>query len=131
MSATFSDFEPPVFNNLTSAIRALAMDAVQRLIGPNNLHLMTDNHRNHARYMSALLQDFDPESLVRTVAWAVSSYRAHGFVPDYWTLQIPAWLAALEEHLDHEDRRAVEPVYRWLEEHMPHFFALTGQGWTD
>jgi transketolase len=29
MSA-FSDFEPPVFNNLTSAIRALAMDAVQK-----------------------------------------------------------------------------------------------------
>jgi transketolase len=30
MSATFSDFEPPVFTNLTSAIRALAMDAVQK-----------------------------------------------------------------------------------------------------
>jgi len=30
MSATFSDFDPPVFNNLTSAIRALAMDAVQK-----------------------------------------------------------------------------------------------------
>ena len=28
--ATFSDFEAPVFNHLTSAIRALAMDAVQR-----------------------------------------------------------------------------------------------------
>ena len=30
MSATFSDFETPVFNNLTGAIRALAMDAVQK-----------------------------------------------------------------------------------------------------
>ncbi len=29
-SSTFSDFEPPIFNNLTSAIRALAMDAVQK-----------------------------------------------------------------------------------------------------
>jgi transketolase len=29
-SATFTDFETPVFNNLTSAIRALAMDAVQK-----------------------------------------------------------------------------------------------------
>jgi transketolase len=29
-SPTFSDFEPPMFNNLTSAIRALAMDAVQK-----------------------------------------------------------------------------------------------------
>jgi transketolase len=28
--STFSDFEPPAFNNLTSAIRALAMDAVQK-----------------------------------------------------------------------------------------------------
>ncbi len=28
--STFSDFEHPVFNNLTSAIRALAMDAVQK-----------------------------------------------------------------------------------------------------
>ena len=28
--STFSDFETPVFNNLTSAIRALAMDAVQK-----------------------------------------------------------------------------------------------------
>ncbi|MEW5887686.1 MAG: transketolase [Pseudomonadota bacterium] len=28
--STFSDFEPPVFNNLTGAIRALAMDAVQK-----------------------------------------------------------------------------------------------------
>jgi transketolase len=30
MTATFADFEPPVFNNLTSAIRALAMDAVEK-----------------------------------------------------------------------------------------------------
>ncbi|MCK9285410.1 MAG: transketolase [Rhodocyclaceae bacterium] len=30
MSSTFSDFEPPVFTNLTSAIRALAMDAVEK-----------------------------------------------------------------------------------------------------
>ena len=29
-SSTFSDFEPPVFTKLTSAIRALAMDAVQK-----------------------------------------------------------------------------------------------------
>ncbi len=29
-SATFADFETPVFNNLTSAIRALAMDAVEK-----------------------------------------------------------------------------------------------------
>src|SRR5512146_1338378 len=29
-TTTFSDFEQPVFNNLTSAIRALAMDAVQK-----------------------------------------------------------------------------------------------------
>jgi transketolase len=28
--STFSDFDPPVFNNMTSAIRALAMDAVQK-----------------------------------------------------------------------------------------------------
>ncbi len=28
--ATFSDFETAVFNNLTSAIRALAMDAVEK-----------------------------------------------------------------------------------------------------
>ena len=28
--STFSDFDPPVFNNLTNAIRALAMDAVQK-----------------------------------------------------------------------------------------------------
>ncbi|MBS1136117.1 MAG: transketolase [Proteobacteria bacterium] len=30
MTSTFADFEPPVFNNLTSAIRALAMDAVEK-----------------------------------------------------------------------------------------------------
>ena len=27
---TFKDFEEPVFKNLTSAVRALAMDAVQK-----------------------------------------------------------------------------------------------------
>ena len=27
---TFKDFNPPVFKNLTSAVRALAMDAVQK-----------------------------------------------------------------------------------------------------
>ena len=30
MTSPFSDFEPPMFSNLTSAIRALAMDAVQK-----------------------------------------------------------------------------------------------------
>jgi transketolase len=30
MTTTFADFEPPVFTNLTSAVRALAMDAVEK-----------------------------------------------------------------------------------------------------
>ena len=67
-----------------------ARDDLERLIGPGNRAMMEDNHRNHGRFISSLLQAFSPEVLVETIIWVFRAYRSHGFQLTYWPAQLDA-----------------------------------------
>lgn len=105
--------------------RMLAHGEIQSLIGPNNLGMMIENHRHHARFIGALLNDFNPAVLVRTVLWVLDSYRAHGFQPRFWVLQLDAWLHVLEEHLPEDIFADIAPVYEWLKGNICAFISLS------
>lgn len=87
---------------------------LDRLIGPGNLAMMTDNHKNHARYMASVLEHMLPEQFVETLVWVYRAYRAHGFALTYWPAQLNAWLTAMEMELSAEDRVEIEPLYVWM-----------------
>lgn len=97
---------------------------VGRLVGEDNLEMMHDNHRNHARFIASLLQAYNPEVLVETVIWVFRAYLAHGFSPDYWQAQLDTWLALFERELSEETRREVCPFYHWMISNQAHFVAL-------
>jgi len=105
--------------------RMLAHGDIQNMAGPNNLGMMLETHRGHARFMAALLSDFDPKVLVRTVPWVLDTYRAHGFQARYWVVQVEFWLVVLGEHLPGEAHMEIAPLYRWLRAHIQEFIDMS------
>lgn len=103
----------------------LARPDLDDLIGPGNRALMQDNHRNHAEFMGALLHRCDPRVLTDSVLWVFRTYRAHGFRPAYWPVELAAWVTVGETLLAPLTRAALDPIYDWLTEHCPDFTALT------
>ncbi len=103
----------------------LARSDVDKLVGPDNRKMMTDNHANHARFVTAILARMDSEQLVDTVLWVFGAYRAHGFQKTYWSAQLNTWVEALRAELSPAAFADVYPLYDWFIIHQPSFFALT------
>lgn len=97
---------------------------VKRLVGEDNLEMMHDNHRNHARFMASLLQAYNPEVLVDTVIWVFRAYLAHGFSLAYWPAQLDTWVDLFNRELTEKTRREVYPFYHWMIINQAHFVAL-------
>ncbi len=102
---------------------ALAADVTRRLrarpdlvalIGADNIGMMEDNHRNHARFMESVFQLYDPEVFVDTVLWVFRAYRSHGFQLAYWPVQFDAWVESLQRNLSEQAVLEIHPFYRWL-----------------
>ncbi len=87
---------------------------LESLIGPGNLNMMQENHRNHTRFIAALLMDFQPEVLVETLLWVFRAYRSHGFRLAYWPTQLEIWVQILKDNLQSESFNAVYPVYGFM-----------------
>jgi len=98
-----------------------------RLIGPHNQELMQNNHTNHALFVESILTHFNAKVLVETVLWVFRTYRVRGFHPDYWTVQLHAWLDLLHDTLSRECFDAVSPLYRWLIQYTPSFVRLSNE----
>lgn len=98
---------------------------LERLIGLGNREMMEDNHRNHARFITALLQSFNPNVLVETVLWVFRAYRQHGFQLTYWPAQLDLWLKLLRDRLSPEAYAAITPLYRWMLLHQAAFVQLS------
>ena len=105
--------------------RLLERPDINALLGQENLQVMRDNHANHALFMASLLRHYDPEVLVNSVLWVFRAYRARGFHPNYWTAQLNAWIASIEQELSLESAAAILPIYRWMIAHIPQFTHLT------
>lgn len=96
-----------------------------RLIGENNLCMMEDNHRNHARFMESVFLRYAPNILVETVIWVFRAYRAHGFKLTYWPAMLDTWVMVLEQQLSPESFEAVYPFYNWMIVHQAQFVRLS------
>jgi hypothetical protein len=97
---------------------------VKRLVGEDNLEMMHDNHRNHARFIASLLQAYNPEVFVDTVIWVFRAYLAHGFSLTYWPAQLDTWVELFNCELSEATRREVYPFYHWMIINQAHFVAL-------
>ncbi len=117
---THSDVLAAELNRIMSARADL-----EALIGPQNQAMMEDNHRNHARFMAALLQDFQPETLVETVLWVFRAYRAHGFQLTYWPAQLDVWMEVLKTRLSPEAFSTIAPIYEFMIVHQSAFVQLS------
>ncbi len=91
------------------------------LIGENNLVMMEDNHRNHARFISSIFYIYEPAVLVETVLWVFRAYRSHGFRLTYWPAQLDQWVELFKTHLSAEAFREIYPFYHWMIVNQPVF----------
>lgn len=105
--------------------RMLARGDIHDLVGPDSLGLLLETHRNHVRFVAALLEEFDASVLVRTVSWVLHTYRAHGFKPQYWRHQLESWMAVLRVHLPEHAQEEIMEIYEWMEEHLEDFILIS------
>lgn len=95
------------------------------LIGEGNQAMMEDNHRNHARFIGSLIQNYSPPVLVETVLWVFRAYRSHGFRLTYWPAQLDTWVELLKRELTPAAYGEIYPLYHWMIIHQPTFVGLS------
>lgn len=89
------------------------------LIGKENLQMMRDNHNNHARFMSAIMKNYNPTVFVETILWVFRAYKNHGFSTNYWYVQLQGWIDILTAELSRESQKDILPFYHWMLSHIP------------
>jgi hypothetical protein len=94
---------------------------LMQLIGNENTAMMGDNHRNHARFMSAIFQHFQPVVLVETILWVYRAYRSHGFHLTYWPAQLDQWVELFKAQLSPDAFKEIYPFYCWMIINQPAF----------
>jgi hypothetical protein len=107
-------------------IMAARLDTAE-LVGADNLEMMRDNHRNHARFMETVFHAYSPGVLVRTVLWVYRAYRAHGFSLAYWPAQLDTWVEILRAELSPPAFAEIYPFYQWMLVNQPAFVELSDQ----
>jgi len=100
---------------------------VKALVGENNLDMMKDNHANHARFMSSIFTNYNPEVLIDTVLWVFRAYRSHGFSTNYWAAQLNVWIELLKKELSKESYEEIFPYYKWMQTNIPLFVQLSDE----
>lgn len=113
----FQSLIPVLADDLTRRLLDVA-DLEERLIGVGNSQMMADNHLNHLRFIFAYLANPNPVELVSTARWAMRTYIAHGFRPDYWRVMLPQAIEVLHQRLPSEIADVIIPYYRFLHEHL-------------
>jgi methanogenic corrinoid protein MtbC1 len=91
-------------------------DDLEKLIGKKeNLEVMYDNHNNHCRFISAVLQLNNGFRLLASVLpWVYLTYKNHGFSYDYFPAALKNWKIAIKNELPQNYAEEVFNVYDWL-----------------
>ena len=100
---------------------------LRELIGEGNQSMMEDNHRNHARFIGSLIQDFSSQVLVETVLWVFRAYRSHGFRLTYWPAQLDSWVEVMRNELSPQAFAEIYPLYHWMILNQPAFVSLSDE----
>ncbi len=103
----------------------LQREDIVSLVGENNLSMMKDNHENHARFISSILSNPNPEVLVETILWVFRAYRSHGFTTNYWAAQLNGWIQLLKSELSPDSYVEVYAYYEWMQVNIPMFVVVS------
>lgn len=95
------------------------------IIGKDNIDMMKNNHRNHLDFISSIMNNFNSNVMVETILWVFKTYKNHGFHPDYWKMQLTAWINALQKHLNPGSHQEIIPIYNWLRSNIESFSLLS------
>ncbi len=106
-------------------------DDIVQLIGEGNVDMMYDNHRNHARFMISLFNDYNPVVFTETVLWVFRAYRSHGFKLTYWPAQLDNWVDIFKNELSQECFDQIYPFYDWMIVNNPLFATISDQAISD
>ena len=100
---------------------------LESLIGPGNIEMMCDNHRNHARFMESLFRNYRADVFVETVLWVFRAYRSHGFKLTYWPAQLDLWVALMKKNISIEAFEHLYPFYKWMIINQPAFVKISDE----
>ena len=98
---------------------------LEALTGKGAQQMAGDNNRNFARFMEAMILDYQPKIMVETVLWVFRTYRAHGFQTAYWAANLNVWVDMIRRELPRDVFEAIHPFYNWLIISIPLFTQLT------
>ncbi|MBU1095482.1 MAG: hypothetical protein KKB34_03290 [Bacteroidetes bacterium] len=97
---------------------------IKKMVG-DNISMMEDNHRNHARFMASLFRSYNAEIFVDTVLWVYRAYRSHGFSLIYWPAQLDSWLSIMKSELNSSTYNEIYPFYNWMIINQAYFVELS------
>jgi hypothetical protein len=100
---------------------------IKSLVGNDNISMMKENHANHLRFVHSLLEQYNKQILVDTVAWVYRSYRSRGFQVNYWAVQINTWIDLFKKHLSEDAFESIYPLYEWFRMTVPHFSQISDE----
>ncbi len=84
------------------------------LIGENPISVMFDNHENHAKFIANVLKLNDFEMLERTLTWAVESYSARGFKPEYFLFLLNNLIDIINKQIEPNYSSDIIKVYEYI-----------------
>lgn len=87
---------------------------IENLVGTGNIEMMGDNHLNHYRFISSLIANYTPATLLDTILWVFRAYRSHGFELAYWPAQLNTWITLLRDKLTPQSFKEIYPIYNWM-----------------
>ena len=111
VSAEYSGLKKNVDDTLTASPK------IKELIGNNPLQMMYDNHTHHSAFMATVFSIGSYELLARTVPWVYRAYSSHGFSYDYFSLELKAWILAINNLGDSNTFKEIVATYEWMIRH--------------
>ncbi len=87
---------------------------VSRWLGPNDMRLLEDNHRNHHALMSTVFVFSQHSLLFETVPWVYRAYHARKLEWAYFPEAFRAWMDGVQEELPASAASSIRAVYEWL-----------------
>ena len=96
-------------------------DILDLIGGEENISIMKNNHDKHLRFVAALLQTPDSETLVDTLLWVFPTHMRRGFSSNYWIVYINILIQILKENVSEKAFFEIVSIYNWININIPNF----------
>ncbi len=96
----------------------------RRLLGPNSIDLIENNHLNHVNFMSSVFHLNQFELLARVIPWVYHTYHTKGISYDYFPIELDAWSHGIKKNLTAPGTEAILGVYEWIRMRHERFISL-------